>query len=67
MKKKTIIKIQVVSAITWATALIACSYVIKDFGYNKDIFNILLAGATMNFLLLSQLSTKKNNLIKHCK
>lgn len=67
MEKKAIIKIQVVSAITWAAALVACSYVVKDFGKNEAIFNILLAGATTHILVLSQLSTKKYNHIKNCK
>jgi len=51
-------KIQIVSALTWVATMIGCSYMLRGFENSADIINILIAGATIHFLLLSELAKK---------
>ena len=54
MKNLSNYKIQIISALTWAAVMIASSLVVRDTQSNDYMFNILLVGATMHFLLLSK-------------
>ena len=51
-------KVQVISALTWAVALIGCAYLSKGTENSKYIYNLLFGGAVINFLLLSELAKK---------
>jgi len=51
-------KIQIVSAVTWVATIISCSYILRGFENSQDIINVLIAGATIHFLLLSELANK---------
>jgi len=54
---RTLVTIQIVSALTWAAVIVGCSYVLKDTGSNEQISSILIAGASTHILLLSSVCT----------
>jgi len=59
-KKKTskFVKTQIISALTWVAVILASSFVLQGTSHVAPILNILLAGATTHFLLLSSMAAK---------
>jgi len=49
-------KIQIISALTWGAAIMGCAYMLRGFENSADIINIIIAGATVHFLFLSELA-----------
>ena len=49
-------KVQIISAITWATVMIGSSWILKGTEHSGSILNLLIVGYVMHFVLLVKVS-----------
>jgi hypothetical protein len=59
----TLAHVQISSALVWAAVMIGCSLVLTGTENSEVILNILIAGYTMHFLLLSKRANENEKMM----